>query len=204
VRSTSPAQGLPNNARVRLRSGEFATNSAEHHDRALLDRTGNVGTGTADCYRKKDVIDVVRVAQVRPSFIRWEEVWDCGQGLEIKQALRQCLQPLAPQRSLGWVPPFGQQQTQLQFVEGDGGQEQAAGLHFVGPGATPGSALPECTLRNSETRLVSNRYIRRDLPSGPAPGGVAGEIEILHAGHGEQIGDRLQLKATHGRGGLGR
>lgn len=78
-------------------------------------------------------------------------------------------------------------------MEGDGGQEQAAGLHFVGPGATPGSALPERTLRNSETRLVSTRYIRRDLPSGPAPGGVAGEIQILHAGHGEHIGDRVAL-----------
>ena len=62
----------------------------------LLDRTGNVATEREDCYRKKDVVDVVRVAQVRPPFIRWEEVWGCGQGLQPPQDLAVALFAVSP------------------------------------------------------------------------------------------------------------
>ena len=41
----------------------------------------------------------------------------------------------------GWIPPFGQQHPQLQFVEGDGGKEQAAGIHLIRPGDHSGIRL---------------------------------------------------------------
>lgn len=88
------------------------------------------------------------------------------------------MEPVAQPVSLGGIPLFG----------------QSAGSTPFARDATPGSALPVRTLRNSATSLVTIRSIRKDQPPpGPAQAGAGGQIKILHAGHGEQIGERLHL-----------
>jgi len=85
------------------------------------------------------------------------------------------LEPVAQQRSLGWLPPFGQQHPQLQFVEGDRREEQAAVPCQSAPCATPTQGWYQPDPSGQISRPGQLPVVRQ------------GEIEILHAGHGEQI-----------------
>jgi hypothetical protein len=85
------------------------------------------------------------------------------------------LEPVAQQGSLGWIPPFGQQHPQLQFVTGDRREEQAAVPCQSAPCATPTQGWYQPDPSEEISRPGQLQVVRQ------------GEIEILHAGHGEQI-----------------
>ena len=85
------------------------------------------------------------------------------------------LEPVAQQASLGWVPPFGQQHRQLQFVKGDRREEQAAVPRQSAPCATPQQGWYQPDPSEEISRPGQLPVVRQ------------GEIEILHPGHGEQI-----------------